>query len=95
MSTPRFARSWRISLSPGRLRSRPRRGAISGHCFERLRRGCARSFAVTFTVAVYFYIFYAFITSPWAYASYSTAVMMFFIYMLLIRKKAAAAAGGK
>jgi oligosaccharide repeat unit polymerase len=80
---------------PGALAVTAAAGALSGHCFERLRRGCARSFAVTFTVAVYFYIFYAFITSPWAYASYSTAVMMFFIYMLLIRKKAAAAAGGK
>lgn len=61
-------------------------GALSGFCFERLRAGRARCLDLVFLTSLYFYIFYAFITSPWAYVSYTAAVILFFGYLLLMRK---------
>ena len=60
-------------------------GALSGLCFGRLRSGRAGSLCAAFTAAMYFYIFYAFITSPWAYASYSAAAVTFFVYLVIIK----------
>jgi oligosaccharide repeat unit polymerase len=61
-------------------------GALSGFCFERLRAGRARCVDIAFLTALYFYIFYAFITSPWAYVSYTAAVVLFLCYLLVMRK---------
>jgi oligosaccharide repeat unit polymerase len=60
-------------------------GALSGFCFGRLKAGTARCLDIAFITAMYFYIFYSFITSPWAYVSYTAAAVLFLCYLWLIR----------
>ena len=61
-------------------------GIASGLCFARLKSGRAGSLCAAFTAAIYFYILYSFITSPWAYASYSAAAVAFLFYLIIIRR---------
>jgi oligosaccharide repeat unit polymerase len=61
-------------------------GLLSSLCFERIRSGRARCLDLVFICAIYFYIFYAFITSPFEYVSYSVALLLFYGYLLMMRK---------
>jgi oligosaccharide repeat unit polymerase len=61
-------------------------GAVSGFCIERIRSGYARCLDLAFIAALYFYIFYAFITSPYSYVSYTLAAVLFLPYLLLMRR---------
>jgi oligosaccharide repeat unit polymerase len=61
-------------------------GIASGLCFHRIRLGRARCLDIVFITALYFYIFYAFITSPFEYVSYSLAVVLFYVYLIIMRK---------
>jgi oligosaccharide repeat unit polymerase len=60
-------------------------GILSGFCFGRIKAGTARCLDIAFITAMYFYIFYSFMTSPWTYASNTAAVVLFLCYLWLIR----------
>jgi oligosaccharide repeat unit polymerase len=61
-------------------------GMLSSLCFGRIRAGRARCLDIVFITALYFYIFYAFITSPFEYVTYSVDLVLFYVYLLLMRK---------